>query len=135
MKKVLIVCTGNSCRSIMAEALINSYLKGVRAFSCGTNIKEDIAPITQVILEERGIYDENIYYPKSCEEFKDMEFDLVVTVCDSAKEECPTFPNAKKRLHMSFSDPDGKDYREFERVMFQIRRELLPKIEEVLEEE
>jgi len=94
MKKVLIVCTGNSCRSIMAEALINSYLKGVKAFSCGTNIKEDIAPITQVILEERGISDESIYYPKSCEEFRDEELILVVTgLVDflAKRRECPLF--------------------------------------------
>jgi len=135
MKKVLIICRGNSCRSIMAEALINSYLKGVRAFSCGTNIKREIAPITQVILEERGIYDNSIYYPKSCKEFKDMEFDLVVTVCDSAKEECPVFLNAKKNIHIDFKDPEGKGYKEFEKTLFKIRNRLLPEIEKILEEE
>ncbi len=87
MKRVLIVCRGNSCRSIMAEAIINSYLSinGVEAFSCGSNIKERINPHTQQLLEERGVYNREVYYPKGCEEFKDVEFDLVVTVCDSVK--------------------------------------------------
>ncbi len=58
MKRVLIVCTGNSCRSIMAEAIINSYLSinGVEAFSCGSNPKSRIDPFTQQLLEERGVY-------------------------------------------------------------------------------
>ena len=137
MKKVLIVCTGNSCRSIMAEAIINSYLSinGVEAFSCGSNPKSRIDPFTQQLLEERGVYNREVYYPKSCEEFRNEEFDLVVTVCDSAKEECPTFPNAKERLHMSFEDPEGKDFKEFEKTFFKIRERLLPKVEEVLEGE
>jgi len=75
-------------------------------------------------LEERGVYNREVYYPKGCEEFKDVEFDLVVTVCDSVKEECSISSfKTKESIHMGFEDPDGKDYREFENSFLILERD------------
>jgi len=105
-KKVLFVCTHNSARSQMAEALLN-HLHGDRfqAFSAGT-IPTEIHPYTREVLVDIGI-DISSHRAKSIDEFitKGMEFDLVVTVCDNARESCPHFPGGKKRLHKSFEDP------------------------------
>ncbi len=80
-------------------------------------------------MEKGGYIIESSTYPKGFEEFKDVEFDLVVTVCDSAKEECSISSfKTKESIHMGFEDPDGKDYREFEKSFFDIRERLLPKL-------
>lgn len=135
MKKVLIVCTGNSCRSIMAEALINHYLNDQWiAYSAGTQPSR-INPRTIQVMTELGI-DMSPYYSKSISEFLNRDdLDLVVTVCDSAKEECPHFPASVPMLHFSFFDPspytDESDeiaMKVFRQVRDSIRAELLPKL-------
>jgi arsenate reductase len=104
-KKVLILCTGNSCRSLMAEAMINWYLGGSwEAFSAGINPSRPNPRALQV-LQELGIPTEGLR-SKSVEEFVGRDdLDAVITVCDHANESCPFFPGKVKRLHLSLIDP------------------------------
>ena len=124
-KKVLILCTGNSCRSIIAEALINAELNGISADSSGVKASGRVNPNAKKVLEEAGIWDKK-YHSKTLDTVIDNDYDLVVTVCDNAKETCPVFPKAVKTLHISFEDPDGKAYEAFEETLEKIREELLP---------
>jgi arsenate reductase len=134
MKKVLILCTGNSCRSIIGEALINKYLNsdGIRAFSAGSNPSGRVNPNAKKVLQENAAWSDE-YCSKSVEEVqKNAPFNLVVTVCDNAKENCPFFEGAKKQLHLGFEDPDGKEYSEFEKTYKLIKEQLLPFVKEEL---
>ena len=127
MKKVLVMCTGNSCRSIIGEALINSYLDGVKAKSCGVNPSGRVNPNAKRVLEKNNCWDDS-YHSKHLDSVINEDFDLVVTVCDHAKESCPMFPKPIKKIHVSFTDPDGKEYEEFEKTFKKIKEVLLPKI-------
>ncbi|BBG66290.1 arsenate reductase [Hydrogenimonas sp.] len=134
MKKVLILCTGNSCRSIIAEALVNRYLgsKGVEAFSAGSNPSGRVNPNAVKVLEEEVAWSGK-YRSKTIDEvMKKGPFDLVVTVCDNAKESCPVFPGGVKRIHVGFEDPDGKPYEAFVETKELIKKRLLPTIEKEL---
>jgi len=105
MKKVLILCTGNSCRSIMAEALIDEYLKDDwQAFSAGVS-PSVVNPRAIQVMQEIGI-DISSYRSKSVSEFLQRDdIDLVITVCDNAKETCPVFLKPVKTIHIGFEDP------------------------------
>ena len=127
MKKVLVMCTGNSCRSIIGEALINHYVEGVEAYSCGVAPSGKVNPNAQKVLEKHGCWDER-YHSKHLDDVIDMDFDLVVTVCDHAKETCPIFPKPVEKVHVGFEDPDGKDYETFEETYQEIKAILLSKI-------
>ena len=109
MKKVLILCTGNSCRSIIAEALVNANLKGIQAYSAGVRASGKVNAYAKKVLEEEGIWND-AYHSKTLDEVLHVDFDLVVTVCDHANETCPMFPKPIAKIHVGFSDPDGKDY-------------------------
>ena len=130
-KKVLVMCTGNSCRSIIGEALINKYLDNVDAYSCGVKPSGYINTNAKKVLQKYDAWDEH-YHSKNLDEVIDIEFDLVVTVCDHAKETCPMFPKPVKKIHVGFSDPNGKDYDEFEKTYQEIQDELLVKVKEGL---
>ncbi|MFP4332243.1 MAG: arsenate reductase ArsC [Campylobacterales bacterium] len=131
MKKVLVLCTGNSCRSIIAEALINATLQGVEAKSAGVKASGKVNPNAQKILEQNGIW-RSEYHSKTLEEVIDKEFDLVVTVCDHAKESCPMFPKPTPKLHISFEDPDGMDFEAFKTTYEDIKDRLLPEIKKAI---
>ena len=131
-KKVLVLCTGNSCRSIIAEALINKELDGVSAWSSGVAPGGRVNPNAKKVLEAHDAWDER-YHSKKLDQVEDIDFDLVVTVCDHAKESCPVFPKPVKVIHVGFEDPDGKAYEAFEKTYEEIRARLLPKIREELE--
>jgi arsenate reductase len=131
MKKILVLCTGNSCRSIIAEALVNSKLEGVEAKSAGVKASGKVNPNAQKILEQNSIW-KSEYHSKTLEEVMNEEFDLVVTVCDHAKESCPMFPKPVKKLHMSFEDPDGKEFDAFVKTYSDIEKLLLPEIKTTL---
>ena len=104
MKKVLFLCTGNSCRSQMAEAIINERLGDTwQAVSAGTKPAGYIHPKALEALSEIRIKHEG--RSKLADEFRNVDFDLVVTVCDSAAEECPIWLGQGKRVHHSFPDP------------------------------
>ena len=103
-QRVLFLCTGNSARSQMAEAIVNARL-GDRweAFSVGTKPAGHVHPDAVAVLHEIGI--EHMGRSKSVQEFQGQPFDLVVTVCDSAAEECPVWLGMGQRAHLSFPDP------------------------------
>ncbi len=132
MKKVLILCTGNSCRSIIAEALINAKLKDIEADSSGVRASGRVNPNAQKLLQDKGIWKER-YHSKTIDKVLDNDYDLVVTVCDHAKETCPVFPKAVKTIHVGFEDPDGKEYEAFEETYEEIEKILLPKVKTVLD--
>ncbi|MBI3152225.1 MAG: arsenate reductase ArsC [Chloroflexi bacterium] len=130
MKKVLFLCTGNSCRSQMAEAIVNARLGDVwEAISAGTKPAGYVHPKALAALSEIGIRHEG--RSKRAVEFQDVDFDLVVTVCDSAAEECPIWLGKGKRTHHSFPDPaltdDINDFRkvrdDIEKVMLELLQE------------
>lgn len=119
MKEILFICTHNSARSQMAEALTNMYLsKEYKAFSAGTTATS-VNPYVAQGLTEHGI-DTSKLRSKSINEFEGKQFDVVVTVCDSAKEACPFFPG-KKVMHKSFVDPSKFTGTE-EQIMQQVRK-------------
>ena len=126
MKNVLILCTGNSCRSIIAEALINSKLGScVVAQSSGVQASGTVNPHAQKLLEARGYWRDS-YHSKLIDTVIDTAFDLVITVCDHANETCPVFPKAVKTLHIGFDDPSGKALSEYAKTLDLIESELLP---------
>lgn len=103
-KRVLILCTGNSCRSQMAEAIINHiYGEHWEAFSAGTQPSGYVHPLALRALKEIGIY--HTGESKSAEQFRGMDFDVVITVCDDAAENCPVWLGKGKRAHIGFPDP------------------------------
>ncbi|MEI6575885.1 MAG: arsenate reductase ArsC [Bacteroidota bacterium] len=103
--KVLILCTGNSCRSQMAEAILASFNPFLEVFSAGTNPAASVNPHTITVMKEIGISLEG-HYPKNADLFKDEPFDFVITVCDHARETCPIFTGTVgKQLHIGFPDP------------------------------
>lgn len=131
-KDLLILCTGNSCRSIMAEALVNAKLGDcVNAQSSGVKASGKVNPNAQKLLSEKGYWRDD-YHSKVIETVLDTHFDLVITVCDNAKESCPLFPKSVKTLHVGFEDPSGKAYEEYEKTLKLIEEELLPIVKQEL---
>jgi arsenate reductase len=112
---VLFVCTHNSARSIMAEALLRE--KGgdaYEAFSAGTEAAE-VRPLTLRVLAEAGLPIEGLR-SKSVSEFRGRTFDYVITVCDSARQRCPVFPGEGQRFHWGYDDPSAASGTEAERL-------------------
>jgi arsenate reductase (thioredoxin) len=105
--KILILCTGNSCRSQMAQGFLESFDKNLEVTSAGTRPASQVNPNAVQVMAEAGI-DISSHYPKHVEQFIDQEWDYVITVCDSANETCPVFiGNVKNRIHIGFDDPSG----------------------------
>ncbi len=105
MTDILILCTGNSCRSQMAEGLLKSFDPELRVFSAGTKPEKCVHPKAVTVLKEVGI-DIIHQQPKLVDEFIGRDFDYVITVCDNAREICPVFiGTVKNRLHFGFEDP------------------------------
>jgi len=127
-KNVLVLCTGNSCRSIMAEALINARLgECIYAQSSGVAASGKVNPVAKELLEANSLW-RSEYHSKTIDNVLEDEFDLVVTVCDNAKETCPMFPKAVKTIHVGFEDPSGKAKGEYVKTLDLIEKELLPVI-------
>lgn len=127
-KTVLVLCTGNSCRSQMAEALINHALAGrVRALSAGTRPQPKVADGAIAALKLAGLPTEGLY-PKDVDAVINEQIDLVVTVCDNAKESCPVFPRPVSRLHLPFHDPHGEPLESFVAVRDEIKARLIPAV-------
>lgn len=103
--KILILCTGNSCRSQMAEGFLQSLDDNLEVYSAGTNPAEVIHPLAVKVMEEIGI-DISFNLPKNLDAFIKDSFDYVITVCDDARETCPVFTGkVKNNLHLGFEDP------------------------------
>ena len=125
-RKVLFLCTGNSARSQLAEALTN-HLRGEQwqAVSAGTHPTGYVHPLAIQALNEIGI-DASVARSKSADEFRNADFDLVVTVCDSAAEECPLWLGQGKRTHIGFPDPAKGTLADFRAVRDAIQQQIIP---------
>lgn len=126
------LCTGNSCRSQMAEVLLNHDLAGeVQAMSAGTRPQPEVAAGALAALEQTGLPTAGLR-PKDIDEVMDEPLDLVVTVCDNAKESCPVFPRQVETIHLPFHDPHGEPVESFITVRDDIRARLIPAVREAL---
>lgn len=127
-KTVLVLCTGNSCRSQMGEAILNHDLAGrVRALSAGTEPQPRVAEGALQALALAGLPTDGLY-PKTVEAVMDQPIDLVVSVCDNARETCPVFPRPVQRIHVGFHDPHGEPLESFVAVRDDIRARLVPAV-------
>lgn len=132
MKTVLILCTGNSCRSQMAEAIVNHDLASeVRALSAGTVPQPKVADGAIRALELAGLPTAGLM-PKDIDAVLHEQIDLVVTVCDNARESCPIFPRPVARIHLPFHDPHGEPLESVIAVRDEIRTRLVPALREAL---
>ena len=127
MKRILILCTGNSCRSQMAAAFLRSYDSDLEIYSAGTRPATRVHPKAIAAMREAGI-DLQTAAPKDVEQFVSQPFDYVITVCDNARESCPVFTGqVKHRLHFGFDDPsevtgtEDEVWSEFRRVRDEIK--------------
>ena len=134
MKRVLILCTGNSCRSQMAEGWVNHVLGDAwEGFSAGTKPAESVHPLAVLAMAESGV-DISNGRPELVDTYLHEPWDLVVTVCDSVRESCPVFPRPVDTIHISFPDPaeaegtDDEIMAVFRTVRDSIRDRLLPEI-------
>jgi len=104
-KRILIICTGNSCRSQMAEGWLNSFDERLDVFSAGTRPEKTINPYAVKVMAEVGV-DISFHYPKAVDNFVNEQFDYIITVCDNANKICPEFHyTTNKRMHISIEDP------------------------------
>jgi arsenate reductase len=135
MFTVLFLCTENACRSQMAEGLVNHDLAGkVKAFSAGV-APTAVNPRAVTVMAELGI-DLRGHRAKSVTAFEGQRFDLFITVCDSAREQCPFFSGAARMLHVGFPDPgrargtEAEVMAVFRRVRDEMREKLVPLLKE-----
>ena len=136
-KKVLFLCTGNSCRSQMAEAIVNARLRGTwEAVSAGIKPAGYVHPKALAVLSEIGI--QHMGRSKLVDEFRGQVLDLVITMCDPAAEECPVWLGKGKRIHHSFPDPakaegtDDEVMQNFRLVRDDIEREIIKLLDQSL---
>lgn len=103
--RILILCTGNSCRSQMAEGILKDMDPALEVYSAGTKPEISVNPYAFNVMKEIGI-DISYQYPKNVNDFVSRSFDYVITVCDNAKESCPLFTgDVLNRIHIGFPDP------------------------------
>jgi arsenate reductase len=123
--RVLILCTGNSCRSQMAHGFLQSFDKSLEVHSAGTNPASQVNPQAIQVMHEVGI-DISTHKPKSVEIYLNDEWDYVITVCGGANETCPMFVGkVGKRLHIGFDDPTTScDLREYKTLRDIIKRKI-----------
>ena len=104
MKNILVLCTGNSCRSQIAEGYLKHFTKQkATVFSAGIET-HGVNPKAIAIMKEDGI-DISNHTSNNIDEYRNIDFDFVITVCDNAKENCPFFPTKAKKFHYNFPDP------------------------------
>ena len=127
--KILILCTGNSCRSQMAHGFLQSYDNKITVCSAGTEPARQVNQKAVQVMKEEGI-DISLHFPKLVDQFLKDEWDYVITVCDNANETCPLFMGkVKHRLHIGFEDPShitGSEefiMSEFRRIRNEIKKE------------
>jgi arsenate reductase len=126
MKKILVLCTGNSCRSQIAEGYLRYFAKGkADVYSAGIET-HGVNPKAIAVMEEDGL-DISQHTSNNVDEYSHIEFDFVITVCDNAKENCPFFPSKAERFHYNFPDPakatgtDEEVMQEFRKVRGMIK--------------
>ena len=125
MKKILVLCTGNSCRSQIAQGYLQHFAGNkAQVYSAGVET-HGVNPKAIEVMKEDGI-DISHHTSNSIDEYRDIDFDFVITVCDNAKERCPFFPTTAKKFHQNFSDPSktiGTD-EEVEEQFRQVRQQI-----------
>ena len=138
--KILIICTGNSCRSQMTEAFLQSFDSNVIVFSAGTKPENKVDDMAIAVMQELGI-DMSQKIPKSVEKYINEYWDYVITVCDNAKETCPVFlGDVRHRIHIGFEDPSNiqgsYEYRlnEYRRIRDEIKEKFLQLYNEIREQ-
>jgi len=126
MKKILVLCTGNSCRSQIAEGYLKHFAQGkTEIYSAGVET-HGVNPRAITIMQEDGI-DISDHTSNNVSEYRDIDFDYVITVCDNAKERCPFFPSRAEKFHHNFPDParskgtESEIMEEFRKVRDQIK--------------
>lgn len=135
--KILILCTGNSCRSQMAQGFLQSFDKRMQIFSAGTEPAARINPTAVKVMKEAGI-DIGKNKPKNVDQYLSESWDYVITVCDDANESCPVFPGkVRNRLHMGFEDPSKVkgSYTEIMTAFYDVRNEIKDAFYELFESE
>jgi arsenate reductase len=135
MKKILVLCTGNSCRSQIAEGYLRQFAGNkAEVYSAGVET-HGVNPRAIQVMKEDGI-DISHHTSNNVNEYKDIDFDYVITVCDNAKERCPYFPSKAKKFHYNFPDPAKAKGTEVE-VMQQFRtvREMIKRYSKEFVEE
>ena len=124
--KILILCTGNSCRSQMAHGFLQSFDKRMLVFSAGTEPAARINSTAVKVMKEAGV-DITLHTPKNVSQYLNEEWDYVITVCDDANETCPVFPGrVRHRLNMGFEDPSKTrgSYTEIMTSFYDVRNEI-----------
>lgn len=128
--RILVLCTGNSARSQMAEGFLRSFDQGLEVYSAGTRPADRVHPAAVLAMAEAGI-DIAGARPKSVDQFLGQPFDFVITVCDHANQTCPVFAGqVRRRVHIGFDDPaavqgsEGEVMAAFRRIRDQIRERL-----------
>jgi arsenate reductase (thioredoxin) len=135
--KILILCTGNSCRSQMAHGFLQSFDKRLQVFSAGTEPAHKINQTAVEVMKKAGI-DISQHTPKHIEQYLNDEWDYVITVCDNANETCPVFPGkVRHRLHMGFEDPSKTkgSYTEIMTSFYDVRNEIREEFYKLYESE
>lgn len=129
--KALILCTGNTCRSQMAEGIMRKLYPEADIFSAGTKPEKEVNPYAVQVMAEMGI-DISDQYPKSVNQFIKKSFDYVITVCDNARQICPVFTGkVRNRLHIGFEDPADATGTDDEKMLVyrKVRDEILLRFE------
>src|SRR5690606_5812576 len=108
-KKILVLCTGNSCRSQIAEGYLRHFANGNEEVYSASVKTHGVNPKAIAIMQEDGI-DISNHTSNNMDEYFDIDFDFVITVCDNAKERCPFFPTKAKKFHHNFSDPRSEEH-------------------------
>lgn len=124
--KILIICTGNSCRSQMAHGFLQSFDNRLQIFSAGTEPAARINPTAVKVMKEAGI-DISKHKPENVDQYLNEAWDYVITVCDDANGSCPVFPGkVRNRLHMGFKDPSKVkgSYTEMMNAFYDVRNEI-----------
>jgi arsenate reductase (thioredoxin) len=124
--KILILCTGNSCRSQMAQGFLQSFDKRLQVFSAGTEPASRVNPTAIEVMKRAGV-DISNNIPGHVDKYLNEEWDYVITVCDDANETCPVFPGkVRHRLHMGFDDPSKfkASYTEVLNEFFRVRNDI-----------
>ena len=129
--RILILCTGNSCRSQMAEGFLKAFDDKLEVYSAGTKPSHEVHPKAIEVMHEVGV-DLTENKPESVDKYLNQEFDYVITVCGGAKESCPTFiGKVKNRLHIGFEDPadatgtEEEVLSEFRKIRDEIERDFM----------
>ena len=130
--KILILCTGNSCRSQMAEGFLKHMRPDWQVYSAGTNPATWVHPKAVQVMKEVGI-DLSNAKPKNIDQFLNQSFDYVITVCDNAKETCPVFMGeVKNQIHLGFEDP--ADAKGTEKEVLEVFRKVRDQIKKRFQE-